>query len=597
MNEELTNENDELESDEPEVQEAEASEDETGSETPSTKSSGKSGDDQDWGFEPKKKKLTKEVLLGFLAIAILVGVFGVVVMDKISGDDDKFVEATKLKKGDDKKKKDPFDDSKEDSNNVVKNDDDENSIFNQGEPGNDQDNSIEDNQAQQNQELINRQNVFGANNNLNDDSLVNLNRDDLDSNVQTSSLFERTIESENDVQFDPSNNLTDRNELADSTPQLRSLDGNPLDNQIAINDGSLDINQGSPFADRAPLGPTDGNIRLDDRRPIDTRDQQLNSLIDPENSIADNPIGPNEPRGIFNEPLGSPNNDNSLVQFDQPLNNRNPTQLIDPNALDAARQSNLGNTEIADNPFDTEDAGPMTFEPPKNQGELADFNALEERPGDITTPGLDNNIFENSNARDNGAPFNQPAIANTVASAAAGTYVIQDGDSYWNISKKVYGTPKHFQALADYNKHLVKNANRLKPKTSILTPTLATLTGKPEAIAVARAETPIGGDTTLTSSTRIVSNSEVGTTVRKPQIPQQGIFFNAQGHPMYRVGEKDTLTTIAAEHLGRWSRWRQIYRMNQDQLPDPNKLALKIILRLPADASTTPLVSKDREIR
>ena len=41
----------------------------------------------DWGFEGKKRKLTREVLVGFAAIGVLVAVFAVVVAKSFFGDD------------------------------------------------------------------------------------------------------------------------------------------------------------------------------------------------------------------------------------------------------------------------------------------------------------------------------------------------------------------------------------------------------------------------------------------------------------------------------------------------------------------------------
>ena len=59
---------------------------------------------------------------------------------------------------------------------------------------------------------------------------------------------------------------------------------------------------------------------------------------------------------------------------------------------------------------------------------------------------------------------------------------------------------------------------------------------------------------------------------------------------MYSVGKRDTLTGIAQKHLGRASRWREIYRQNRDRLANPNSLKIGTILRLPYDASRVQLV-------
>ena len=54
---------------------------------------------------------------------------------------------------------------------------------------------------------------------------------------------------------------------------------------------------------------------------------------------------------------------------------------------------------------------------------------------------------------------------------------------------------------------------------------------------------------------------------------------------MYRVGEGDTLGTIAQDHLGRSSRWPRIVELNRESLKDPDDMKLGMILRLPEDAS------------
>ena len=62
------------------------------------------------------------------------------------------------------------------------------------------------------------------------------------------------------------------------------------------------------------------------------------------------------------------------------------------------------------------------------------------------------------------------------------------------------------------------------------------------------------------------------------------------GNALYRVGKTDTLSDIAQKHLGRASRWIQVYRMNQDRITDPNRLKIGTTLRLPGDASNIQVV-------
>ena len=64
-----------------------------------------------------------------------------------------------------------------------------------------------------------------------------------------------------------------------------------------------------------------------------------------------------------------------------------------------------------------------------------------------------------------------------------------------------------------------------------------------------------------------------------------GFYVDGQGQPFYRVGEGDTLSDIARNHLGRSSRWIQIVGLNKDRLPNPDSMKPGMVLRLPDDAS------------
>ena len=76
-----------------------------------------------------------------------------------------------------------------------------------------------------------------------------------------------------------------------------------------------------------------------------------------------------------------------------------------------------------------------------------------------------------------------------------------------------------------------------------------------------------------------------------------GFFVSPDGTPKYRTGEKDTLSDIAARHLGRSSRWIQIFEMNRDKLSSPNQLKVGTELALPGDASNVALSNEDDDRR
>ncbi len=74
-----------------------------------------------------------------------------------------------------------------------------------------------------------------------------------------------------------------------------------------------------------------------------------------------------------------------------------------------------------------------------------------------------------------------------------------------------------------------------------------------------------------------------------PTNAPEGFSLDHSGRPQYLVVKGDTLSEIAERHLGRSSRWRQIYGMNRDQLVDAHSLKTGMLLRLPADATQVSL--------
>ena len=145
--------------------------------------------------------------------------------------------------------------------------------------------------------------------------------------------------------------------------------------------------------------------------------------------------------------------------------------------------------------------------------------------------------------------------------------VVSENDSFWLISKKVYGTPIYFHALSKFNADRIADPNRLKPGMKILTPPAEELARRfPHLVSQS------AGQEKETDSQRA------------------GFVLDAEGRPTYRVGKADTLTGIAQAHLGRASRWVQIYEMNRKVIPDPKSLKPGTALRLPADASRVRLV-------
>lgn len=166
--------------------------------------------------------------------------------------------------------------------------------------------------------------------------------------------------------------------------------------------------------------------------------------------------------------------------------------------------------------------------------------------------------------------FNLPEFAyeNRVVTASAEdepceVCEVQPGDNYWKISRRAYGTTQYFSALALYNHNRVGDPKRLRPGMKVLLPDAELLEKKyPKLFPAASPRT------------------------RKPS----GYFVQPDGTAAYRIGEKDTLSQIAQKHLGRSSRWIQIYRLNPNVLSNPNRLKPGTVIILPDSATDVHMV-------
>ncbi len=177
------------------------------------------------------------------------------------------------------------------------------------------------------------------------------------------------------------------------------------------------------------------------------------------------------------------------------------------------------------------------------------------------------------------------ALSGNVASdatlnEAGDSYVVQPTDTFWTISHKKYGTARYFRALAELNKAHVPDPTRMRPGVKVSTPPTEILETQYSQFL------PKGSAVEVTSGERPAGKSG-----------PPGFFTSADGKPMYRTGEKDTLSDIAAKHLGRASRWIQVFEMNRDKLTSPNQVKVGTELVLPADASNVALSNENDDRR
>ena len=143
-------------------------------------------------------------------------------------------------------------------------------------------------------------------------------------------------------------------------------------------------------------------------------------------------------------------------------------------------------------------------------------------------------------------------------------HIVGKGESFWTIAKKHYRMGRYSAALAEYNKNRIPKPDRISPGMNVIVPPVATLEQKFGHMI----------------SGYVSPEAEAAAVAAKP-----GFYVDRDGQAFYRVGEGDTLSDIARNHLGRSSRWIQIVGLNKERLPNPDAMKPGMVLRLPNDAS------------
>ena len=119
-----------------------------------------------------------------------------------------------------------------------------------------------------------------------------------------------------------------------------------------------------------------------------------------------------------------------------------------------------------------------------------------------------------------------------------GRYTVRSGDFLGSISKKLFGTSKKWEFLADYNR--IEDADVLEV-----------------------------GDVIMYPTDMVVNQDE-------PSTPVDGTV---------KVAKNDTLSQIAERVLGNSDLWRKIWDKNKDTIQDPNKIEIGQELVMPDNIS------------
>ena len=155
---------------------------------------------------------------------------------------------------------------------------------------------------------------------------------------------------------------------------------------------------------------------------------------------------PADPEPAFGaDPLAMPEPIEDLPAFDDP-----PAVAFDPVPTQEPEQTPS---------FDPPAAEPAFNEPPPS------FDPVPV----AETPAFDQPSFDPPPAQPE--PPADPTIPQRVDVAKdTRTHLVENGETFWSISKSKYGTPRYFAALAEWNRGTVRDANALRPGVRIELP-------------------------------------------------------------------------------------------------------------------------------
>jgi nucleoid-associated protein YgaU len=186
-------------------------------------------------------------------------------------------------------------------------------------------------------------------------------------------------------------------------------------------------------------------------------------------------------------------------------------------------------------------------------------------------------------------------FAEDTSNTAPRAYVVKDGDSFWTISAKQYGTGKYFRALEEFNRHRLAayedGVRILRPGTEILLPSVAVLQAKGSSPKLSgTAGTPVALGDGFKARRAIERAPEQGSQ----DVARQTNASGGRGGTsrVYRVKDGDSLSKIAQRELGTSKRWQEIYELNADKLEGQDVLKVGMELKLPGDRPVEKLVER-----
>ena len=137
----------------------------------------------------------------------------------------------------------------------------------------------------------------------------------------------------------------------------------------------------------------------------------------------------------------------------------------------------------------------------------------------------------------------QETSRETTSSHEGSTHKVKPGDTLGHIAQQYYGKASRWELIADANPSVDPSSLR------------------------------VGQELVIPSGPRAVRSESTSTPRSLPDLP------NGQTHT---IGEGETLSSIAEDHLGDERHWYRIYELNEKRIgDDPDRLVLGMVIAIP----------------
>ncbi len=154
-------------------------------------------------------------------------------------------------------------------------------------------------------------------------------------------------------------------------------------------------------------------------------------------------------------------------------------------------------------------------------------------------------------------------------------YTVVPGDTLSKIAALHLGSasPTVINAIFDANRQVLSSPDVLRVGVELVLPVIHGVPGSSRGGSVAAAPTPVRS--TAPQSTKARSTfQKANIQARKPALPLR----------WYQIKKNDRYITIARRQLGDAGRWREVYELNKDKFPDPQRIREGVRIKLPRTA-------------